>query len=100
LDAPTKNRDGYSNLPVIHLTCVPIEKNTQLAVQPQSLVDTTGGSRPATLDTYSCPVFCKRSIERRPTEVICELELWKKTTAMGQASRWAWRGVCMTVKPY
>ncbi|UJR24997.1 hypothetical protein I4U23_006358 [Adineta vaga] len=61
---------------------------------------TTGPSRPTTTDTYACPVFPKRFMERRSSEVICELELWKKVTMIGQASRWAWRGVCMTVKPY
>ncbi|CAF1326895.1 unnamed protein product [Adineta steineri] len=99
-DSPTKNRDGCSLLPVMHLTCISTEKAAPVVVQQQSIVDTTGPSRPTTLDTYSCPVFCKRSIERNPTEVICELELWKKTAIIGQTSRWAWRGVCMTVKPY
>ncbi|UJR24993.1 hypothetical protein I4U23_006354 [Adineta vaga] len=100
-DAPTKNREGCSTLPVIHLTCVPTEKTAPAVTQPQTLTDTTTGpSRPTTTDTYACPVFPKRFMERRSSEVICELELWKKVTVIGQASRWAWRGVCMTVKPY
>jgi hypothetical protein len=99
-DVPTRNRDACSSLPVIQLTCVSAEKATQLAAQQQSAADTIGNNRATILDIYSCPVFCKRSIERRPTDVVCELDLWKKTTNVGQASRWAWRGVCMTVKPY
>ncbi|CAF1032650.1 unnamed protein product [Adineta ricciae] len=99
-DAPTRNREGCSLMPVIHLTCVPTEKAAPVVAQPQTLTDTTGPNRPTTTDTYSCPIFPKRCMERRNTEVICELELWKKTTVIGQASRWAWRGICMTVKPY
>lgn len=99
-DAPSRNRDACSSLPVIHLTCVSADKANQSATQQQSGGDATSNNRSATLDVYSCPVFYKRSIERRPTEVVCELDLWKKTNNIGQASRWAWRGVCMTIKPY
>jgi len=84
----------------MHLSCVPAEKVNQPAAQLQNITDTVNPTRSAALDVYSCPVFCKRSIERRPTDVICELDLWKKTTNTGVMSRWAWRGVCMTVKPY
>ncbi|CAF3351101.1 unnamed protein product [Rotaria sp. Silwood1] len=99
-DAPARNRDAYSSLPVIHLTCVSAEKGAQLVSQQQQGADATINSRATILDIYSCPVFYKRLPERRPTEVVCELDLWKKTTNVGQASRWAWRGACMTVKPY
>ena len=99
-DAPTRNRDACSSLPVIHLTCVSAEKAAQLAIQQQAAADTTTNSRTTALDIYSCPVFPKRSAERRSNDMICELDLWKKTSNLGQASRWAWRGVCMTVKPY
>lgn len=99
-DAPTRNRDACSSLPVIHLTCVSAEKAAQLAAQQQLAADSTSNSRSTALDIYSCPVFSKRSAERKPSDVICELDLWKKTSNVGQASRWAWRGVCMTVKPY
>ncbi|CAF3865898.1 unnamed protein product [Rotaria sordida] len=99
-DAPARNRDAYSSLPVMHLTCVSAEKASQSVSQQQQGADITSNTRATALDIYSCPVFYKRSPERRPTEVVCELDLWKKTTNIGQASRWAWRGVCMTVKPY
>jgi dynein heavy chain len=99
-DAPTKNRDACSSLPVIHLTCVSAEKAAQLVAQQQAVADSTNNNRAVILDVYSCPVFSKRSMERRPTDVICELDLWKKITNAGQTSRWAWRGICMTVKPY
>lgn len=85
---------------MIHLTCVSAEKAAQTLAQQQQMADTSNASRATTLDIYSCPVFCKRSVERRPTDVICELDLWKKTTNAGLLSRWAWRSVCMTVKPY
>lgn len=71
-----------------------------MVAQQQSGADTTSNSRNTMMDIYSCPVFYKRTMERRSSEVVCELDLWKKTTNIGQASRWAWRGVCMTVKPY
>ncbi|CAF3476774.1 unnamed protein product [Rotaria socialis] len=99
-DGPSRNRDACSSLPVIHLTCVSADKAAQLVAQQQSGADTNSNSRTATLDVYSCPVFYKRSIERRSNEVVCELDLWKKTNNVSQTSRWAWRGVCMTVKPY
>lgn len=99
-DAPTKNREGCSLMPVMHLTCVPTEKAAPVVAQPQTIIDPNGPVRPTVTDTYSCPVFTKRAMERTPKEVLCELELWKKTAAVGQASRWAWRGICMTVKPY
>jgi hypothetical protein len=82
------------------LSCVSAEKVTQPLAQLQNVSDAVTNNRSTSVDTYSCPVFCKRSIERRPTEVICELDLWKKTANTGIMSRWAWRGVCMTVKPY
>jgi hypothetical protein len=85
---------------VIHLTCVSAEKAAQSLAQLQTAADTTSSTRSTTLDIYSCPVFFKRSTERRPTDVICELDLWKKTTNIGLTSRWAWRSICMTVKPY
>jgi hypothetical protein len=84
----------------MHLSCVSAEKSAQSVAQLQTVVDTTSSSRSTATDVYSCPVFFKRSIERRPTDVICELDLWKKTTNVGVMSRWAWRSVCMTVKPY
>jgi hypothetical protein len=84
----------------MHLSCVSAEKAAQSVAQQQTVPDTTSSSRTSIMDIYSCPVFCKRSIERRPTDVVCELDLWKKTTNTGLMSRWAWRGVCMTVKPY
>lgn len=99
-DAPTKNRDACSSLPVMHLSCVSAEKASQSLAQLQAAADTTSTNRSTATDIYPCPVFCKRSIERRPTDVVCELDLWKKTTNTGVMSRWAWRGVCMTVKPY
>jgi dynein heavy chain len=99
-DAPTKNRDACSPLPVIHLTCISGEKAAQSLAQSQIVPDTTISNRSTQMDVYSCPVFYKRSIERRPTDVICELDLWKKVPNTGLPSRWAWRGVCMTVKPY
>ena len=95
-DGPTRNRDAFSSLPVIHLTCVSAEK----AAQQQSGIDAPSNSRATIVDSYWCPVFYKRSTEGCATELVCELELWRKLANIGQASRWAWRGVCMTVKPY
>jgi dynein heavy chain, axonemal len=101
VDAPAKSRDSCSSMPVLHVTCVSAEKAAQSASQQQSGGDMTTGSRMSAIDTYPCPVFPKRSGDRRPTDVICELDLWKKAnTTGGQISRWAWRGVCMTIKPY
>ncbi|CAF0936921.1 unnamed protein product [Rotaria sordida] len=85
-DAPARNRDAYSSLPVMHLTCVSAEKASQSVSQQQQGADITSNTRATALDIYSCPVFYKRSPERRPTEVVCELDLWKKTTNIGQAS--------------
>jgi hypothetical protein len=84
----------------MHLSCVSSEKAAQSLAQLQMSADTVNPNRATATDVYSCPVFYKRSMERRPTDVICELDLWKKTTNVGLMSRWAWRSVCMTVKPY
>ena len=99
-DGPARNREPCSSLPVIHLTCVPSEKAVQLATQQQSGAEATSNSRATSLDTYSTPLFYRRSTDRHPSTVICEIDLWKKTNNSSQTSRWAWRGVCMTAKPY
>lgn len=79
-DAPP--RSGYATLPVVHLTCWPVNEKPIMQ----------DSNRAA--ETYQCPVYASRIATRDP---IMELDVRREGIP---SARWSLRGLSATIRPY
>lgn len=75
-------RSGCAALPVVHITCWPINDKP-------ALLDSTRAS-----ETYQCPVYHSRLTRQ---EVVLEMDVRREGVP---SSRWALRGLAATIRPY
>ncbi|XP_067674368.1 uncharacterized protein [Haliotis asinina] len=78
----TPPRTGCASLPVVHVTCWPVNEKPLLQ-------DSTRAS-----ETYQCPVYHSRIASREP---VMEMDVRREGIP---ATRWAFRGLSATIRPY
>ena len=82
MDVAVKQKDGYMNLPVIHLTCW-LESEKPLLSDPIKAQD-----------LYRCPVYANR---KERDQALFDIDMLHSGVP---PQKWAMRGVCATLKPY
>jgi dynein heavy chain, axonemal len=82
VDVPTKSKEAFTNLPVIHLTCWS-ESDKPLLNDPNKAPY-----------LYKCPAYMTRN---QRNQSILDIDLINSNNL---PSKWSMRGVCCTLKPF